>query len=179
MTDHKDMTETKDMTEHSTEHSARKNSVNAEDMSDLFHTALAEARERGRGGTWSAELETIDGGIVEVEVSFMVLHYEGERGIRLETVEYNPIPDAMITMGGDYFEDEELEDLLLQADEQFEDVIDGIPVDSLPSPEVQYTESGREKWADGIPYWISDPAMRRLKSVLRAKIRKRKRGEGQ
>ena len=135
----------------------------------LLKHARGAAVGHKRGGTWKALLETVNGNEVVAAVSIELFR---DTTPRIEAVEFFPRPDVMITDSGDYFEDDELEDLCVDADlpvvDAF-DVADVIP-DRIEGWDVKYEEDHRAKRLAQDPVWLTDDQRKELKAALRQLI---------
>ena len=80
----------------------------------------------------------------------------------LETIEYEPAPDVVISEAGDYFTDSHLESAWstyedATLDSVFDDMIRASGVSYVdPDTEAKWVEFGNEEWAHEHEYWIDD-----------------------
>lgn len=137
-------------------------------LKELMEIARKQALEQDKGGTWTATLESDYGNDITTHVHIEVVG-ESNRHARLEGVEYEPGPDIMITDGGDYFQNRELEQAILEANTTIRIALEEHDVrwDSIDA-RVEYTELGNEKRINDRPIWISESETERLIDALQS-----------
>ena len=137
-------------------------------LEELLHTARNTSLKRDKGGAFTADLKTEMGNTVKAILWIEVVEWMGEKVARMETLVYDPLPDVLITDGGDHYEDDELWGLILDSDTTPIAALKkyDIPYDELCPSHVEYTEFQRERRLDQQPIWIKPNHIDTLKARL-------------